>query len=284
MTRWDKGSAREEARLNRAAFRAEQEIKRRSKRRAAKERRDPVRDRLRHLEEKARRAVSRAKAREQRLYSYGQPIHPEERHRELLAAIKSERNRTLNAIRAEAQEISAEGRREVEILQGFPRDSVLGAVERSELGDRLTFARSDFERAAPQQIAARLAYLTQHGSKVERFAGWMAARERRDELKEKGQEGAHLAFAQEFEVLDRSLFEEAFNQRAATHAETVNTAEGLAKFCYTRMRDAESLAGAYSAGRYAIDEVIARQRYEAGGKVQMAVPGGHDAPSGEVAS
>jgi hypothetical protein len=50
------------------------------------------------------------------------------------------------------------------------------------------------------------------------------------------------------------------------------------------MREAESLAGAYSAGKYAIDEVIERQKYASGGRVPVAAPGGHDAPSGEVAS
>jgi hypothetical protein len=239
---------------------------------------------LEELKKRAARAVGRAKARERRLYQFGQPLFPEQKHRELLAEIRAERNAILNEIRREVQEISAEGRRQVDLLQEFPRDSILNAVERSELGDRLGLIRSEFEHANPQQIARKLEALHDHGSKVERFAAWMAANERRRALEEKGQEYAHMAFVKEFEELDRGLFEQAFMERTAGPAATVNAAEELAMFCYTRARDAESLAGAYGNGRYSVTPFIEKQKYEHGGKVPVRAPGGTEPSSGAVAN
>jgi hypothetical protein len=240
--------------------------------------------RLEELKKKAKRAVGRAKARERRLYQFGQPLFPEDKHRELLAEIKRERNAILNEIRREVQEISAEGRRQVDLLQEFPRDSVLTAVQRSELGDRLDLIRSEFERANPQQIARKLEALHEHGSKVERFAAWMATNERRRALEEKGNEYAHMAFVKEFEELDRGLFEQAFVERTAGPAATVNAAEELAMFCYTRARDAQSMAGAYGNERYSVTPLIERQRYEHGGRVPVSAPGGTEPLTGQVAN
>jgi hypothetical protein len=255
------------------------------RRKQERQRRYPEMTKLEELKKRAARAVGRAKARERRLYQFGQPLFPEDKHRELLAEIRAERNAILNEIRREVQEISAEGRRTVDLLQEFPRDSILNAIERSELGDRLDLIRSEFERVrSPQQIARKLEALHEHGSKVERFAAWMAVNERRRALEEKGQEYAHMAFVKEFEALDRGLFEQAFMERTAGPAATVNAAEELAMFCYTRARDAQSMAGAYGNERYSVTPLIEKQRYEHGGRVPVSAPGGHEPPTGQVAS
>jgi hypothetical protein len=260
-------------------------LEEKQRRRKERARRHPEMTELEELRKRAERAVSRAKARERRLYQFGQPLFPEARHGEVLAEIKRERNAVLNEVRAEAQAISAEGRRTVDLLQEFPRDSVLNAVERSELGDRLDLIRSEFERArSPEQVARKLEALHEHGSKVERFAAWMAARERQRALEEKGDEFAHMAFVKEFEALDHGLFAEEFERRAAGPSATVRAAEELTTFCYTRARDASSPAGAYGADRYSITPLIERQKYAAGGQVRVSVPGGTEPPSTTVAN
>jgi hypothetical protein len=270
-------------RVGQRAFLAEQERNRRyrQQREKARKERDPMKDRLKELGKKARAAVAAAASQEQSLYAHGRPLYDYGKHEELLREIKAKRNEILREVETEAREISAAGRRTVDLLQEFPRDSVLTSSERSELTDRLPLIRSEFEAASPQQIARRLESAHEYGSKVERFAAWAAAKERRRELEERGQEHAGLVFFQQFDAIDRGLFAEEFKRRAAGPAEIVNEAVSVAEFCFTRSRDAQSLATAHTA--YSIDSHLEKQRYLNGGRPlePSAVPNEDKTPAGQ---
>ncbi len=233
-----------------------------------------TRKRLEELRKKAEKAVGRAVARERRLFGAGVPLHDEERHMELLRAIRAERNAVLSGVRREAQGIIEEQRRQLERALDFPRDSVLGPVSRGEVSTRLPFIEREVSAMNAGQIRSRLEYVLEHGSLSEKFCHWSAARSREYAILERRaaasgdgpatRQVSHTAFSAILDDLDRHLFEGAYQERTQYVQEALDAAEELAKFAYTRSRDAQSMAAAYRRSNSAIRPIVEHQRYARG--------------------
>jgi hypothetical protein len=245
----------------------------------------PMKDRLGELEKRAERAVSRAVARERRLYSYGQPLYDYEKHQRLLREIRQERNRVLAEVERAAREVAQE-QQAIEAARHFPRDSVLSSSERREALERLPLISAEITAMDEAGVAKRLETVAAEGDKVTAYAHWQAAVGRRTKaLSRQEQAGVDyptISFGRQLDRLDRALFETEFVRRTEDATDTLEAARKVEKLAYTRRRNATSSAGAYAHERYSITPLIERQRYEGGGKVQVAAPGGAEPPTGEL--
>jgi len=142
---------------------------------------NPMTTRLAELKQQAEQAVARFKSREATLYQHGYPIHPYERHQQILAEWRAERNAVLAQVMEEARIVSRKNQAQVDSLRDFPRDAILSSSERYEVNARLGFVRGQFKAAGPERVRDLLVSFMRHGSKAEQFAapsssGWPTTR------------------------------------------------------------------------------------------------------------
>lgn len=254
---------------------------------------DDVKQMLAKLRKEATSAVSRATARERRLYSFGEPLHDEGTHKRLLSGIKSERNAVLSRVGREARAIAEEQRRTLELALDFPRDSILGPVSRSEVNSRLPYIQAELAGMNEGQLRSRLEFVTRHGSLSERYTHWMVANARRYEILQKRREARGpehgpapdmTSFDRELDALDRLLFEAEYEKRTQHVQQALSAATELETLAYQRARDAESMAGAYlSESRRHVREFAEAQKYARGGQ-PLQTPAGPSPEPGTVAN
>src|SRR5215211_3780062 len=242
---------------------------------------NPMTTRLAELKQQAEQAVARFKSREATLYQHGYPIHPYERHQQILAEWRAERNAVLAQVMEEARIVSRKNQAQVDSLRDFPRDAILSSSERSEVNARLGFVRGQFKAAGPERVRDLLVSFMRHGSKAEQFAAWQAAQETKQRFESEGLTTAAFAFATQLEELVRGLFEKAWKKRAQPYVEAVRDAIDLEEFCFTRRNDAQHISGTL---KYAGDEHFARQKYARGGKPLVPSGAGGGQPTGETAN
>jgi hypothetical protein len=202
------------------------------------------------------------------------PLYDYERHQQMVAEIRKERDRVLAEVEREAQEIISEQQQHIKAANEFSRDSVLSPTERSEVTQRLPFIEREVAGMGASQLARRLKTVTESASKAERFAYWRAAVDHRARLLN-GQEKAGITaptigYAAELDSLDRSLFQDEFVRRAEDADEVRAEAAKVAQTAYVGRRGAKTLAGAYYNERSAIAPIIERQKYQYGGRVPVS--------------
>lgn len=183
------------------------------------------------------------------LYRDGRKLYSDEEHDEREGALRAERNRTARAVEEEVEQVAAEARQELVILQNEDPSRLLSTEELQSASARREFVNDDVMALSETDLVSRLGSVLASGDRASMYLFWQAGRRKKAEIVE-GRREQPYELNQALDSLQTVL-------RGPSHKGRVASVEQR----LDELRQAQELSWSLPRGGRNVGQVYSRQAY-----------------------